>query len=315
MISYPARSTWPALPLSRWSDTRDTLHLWTQVVGKVRLALEPMINQWWQVPLYVTARGLTTSLMPYAGRGVEMAFDFQRHVLDIVTTDGDAREVALRPRSVADFYGDVMRQLDELDIEVQIMARPVEIPVAIPFELDEQHASYDPEYAHSFWLSLVQSHRVLTEFRGRFQGKASPVHLFWGGLDLAVSRFSGEAAPPHPGGVPNCPAWVNRLAYDQEVSSCGYWPGGGAEGVFYSYAYPEPPGFRDWPIAPDEARYDTDLCEFILPYEAVRAAADPDTMLMSFLQCTYEAAAELGNWDRHALELPRERIPSSSSGS
>lgn len=299
-----SKGVWPALPLAEWKDTRDTLHLWTQVVGKVRLALEPMINQWWQVPLYVDVRGFTTSLMPYGSAGLEITFDFQRHVLDLHTTGGERREVELRPRSVADFYAAVMQSLDSLGMPVDIMARPVEIPVAIPFAKDEQHCAYDPEYAHRFWLATVQMHRVFTAFRARFQGKVSPVHLFWGALDLAVTRFSGETAPPHPGGVPNCPDRVSRLAYDHEVSSCGYWPGGGAEGAFYAYAYPEPPGFRDWPISPERARYDTELGEFLLPYEVVRTADDPDATLLTFLQCTYEADAELANWDRHALEVP-----------
>ncbi|MEU8080452.1 DUF5996 family protein [Catellatospora citrea] len=298
-----SKGVWPALTLAEWSDTRDTLHLWTQVVGKVRLALEPMINQWWQVPLYVDVRGFTTSLMPYGSAGLEITFDFQRHVLDLHTTGGDSREVELRPRSVADFYAAVMQALDSLGMPVDIMARPVELPVAIPFAQDEQHCSYDPVYAHRYWLATVQMHRVFTAFRARFQGKVSPVHLFWGALDLAVTRFSGEEAPPHPGGVPNCPDRVSRLAYDHEVSSCGFWPGGGAEGAFYSYAYPEPPGFQAWPVSPEQAVYDMELGEFLLPYEVVRTADDPDATLMAFLQCTYEAAAELAAWDRHALEV------------
>lgn len=291
------------MTLAQWSDTRDTLHLWTQVVGKVRLALEPMVNHWWQVPLYVDAHGFTTSLMPYGDAGLEITFDFQRHVLDIHSTSGENREVELRPRSVADFHAAVMDALDSLGMPVDIMARPVELPVAIPFAEDDQHCAYDPVYAHRFWLAMVQAHRVFTAFRGRFQGKVSPVHLFWGALDLAVTRFSGEEAPPHPGGVPNCPDRVSRLAYSHEVSSCGFWPGGGAEGAFYSYAYPEPPGFRDWPVLPEQAHYDAELGEFLLPYEVVRLADDPDATLMAFLQCTYEGAAELANWDRHSLDV------------
>ncbi len=303
------------MTLAEWSDTRDTLHLWTQVVGKVRLALEPMINHWWQVPLYVDVRGFTTSLMPYGSAGLEMTFDFQRHVLDLRTTGGERREVELRPRSVADFYAAVMQALDSLGMPVDIMARPVELPVAIPFADDEQHCAYDPEYAHRFWLATVQMHRVFTAFRARFQGKVSPVHLFWGALDLAVTRFSGEEAPPHPGGVPNCPDRVSRLAYDHEVSSCGFWPGGGAEGAFYSYAYPEPPGFQAWPVLPEQAVYDMELGEFLLPYEVVRTAEDPDATLMAFLQCTYEAAAELAAWDRNALEVSAAVYARSSGGS
>jgi hypothetical protein len=252
----PSSATWPDLPLSAWADTRDTLHLWTQVVGKVRLALEPVINHWWQVPLYVTAQGLTTSLIPYGTRGLEMIFDFHRHVLDIRTTDGTRREVALVPRSVADFYTEVMARLAELDIQVKILPRPVEVPVAIAFAEDEQHASYDADYAHRFWISLVHTHRVLTAFRSRFVGKVSPVHFFWGAFDLAVTRFSGRTAPRHPGGIPNCADWVTQEAYSHEVSSCGYWPGGADHGAFYAYAYPEPAGFPDWPVTPAGAAYD-----------------------------------------------------------
>jgi hypothetical protein len=295
---------WPALPVAAWEDTRDTLHLWTQIVGKVRLALEPWINHSWQIPLYVNARGLTTSLMPQGGRGVEIQFDFQRHVLEIRTTDGAERLVTLEPRSVADFYAETMARLAEVGVSVEILPRPVELPVAIPFPEDKTHASYDPEYAHRFWLSLVQAQRVLTRFRSRFVGKVSPVHFFWGGFDLAVTRFSGRDAPLHPGGVPHCADWVMQDAYSQEVSSCGYWPNGGAEGVFYAYAYPEPSGFQEWPVEPAEAVYEPGLGEFVLPYEVVRTADDPDATLLSFLQSTYEAAAEPGRWDRRHLERP-----------
>jgi hypothetical protein len=283
-------------------DTRDTVHMWTQVVGKVRLALEPMMNHWWQVPLYVNAHGLTTSLMPYGDRGLEMTFDFDRHVLDIRTTDGASREVALEPRSVADFYTEVMARLVELDILVTILPRPVEVPVAIPFAEDKEHTSYDAEYAHRFWISLVQANRVFTGFRARFTGKASPVQFFWGSFDLAATRFSGRTAPPHPGGIPNSADWVTREAYSREESSCGYWPGGAEQGSFYAYAYPEPAGFRDRRVDPAGAGYDDNLKEFILPYDVVRRAADPDAILLSFLQSTYEATAELGRWDRAMLE-------------
>ncbi len=295
-------TAWPELEVARWQATRDTLHLWTQVVGKVRLALMPMVNHWWQVPLYVTARGLTTSLMPAGSRGLEMTFDFDRHLLDIRTTDGGERQVELRPRSVADFYAEVMGRLAELAVQVDLLPRPVEVPEAIPFPVDERHASYDPEYVHRFWLSLVHAHRVLSRFRARFLGKASPVHFFWGAFDLAVTRFSGRRAPRHPGGVPNCADWVMREAYSHELSSCGYWPGGAEEGSFYSYAYPEPAGFRDWPVQPPGAGYDLALGEFLLPYRLVRRAADPEGTLLSFLQSSYEAAAVLGGWDRAALE-------------
>jgi hypothetical protein len=304
-------ATWPALPLAAWQETRDTLHLWTQVVGKVRLALAPMENHWWHVPLYVSARGLTTSVMHSGPRGLEIEFDFGRHVLEMRTPEGDARHVRLEPRSVADFYAETMGRLAELDMTVRILPRPVEIPVAIPFADDETHASYDPEYAHRFWLSLVQAHRVLTRFRSGFVGKVSPVHFFWGGFDLAVTRFSGRRAPRHPGGVPNCADWVMQDAYSQEVSSCGYWPNGAEEGVFYAYAYPEPPGFRDWPVEPDGASYDAGLGEFLLPYGQVRTTKDPDATLLSFLQSTYEAEAELAHWDRDNLEpaLPMSGTP------
>ena len=302
-------TTWPALPLAQWEATRDTLHLWTQIVGKVRLALEPWVNHSWHVPLYVNARGLTTSLMPVGGRGLEIQFDFCRHVLELSTTDGREERLALEARSVADFYVETMGRLAELDVAVQIWPHPVELPDVIPFPDDTHHASYDPEFAHRFWQSLVQAHRVLTTFRSRFTGKASPVHFFWGAFDLAVTRFSGREAPRHPGGIPNAPDWVMQEAYSQEVSSCGYWPGGADEGVFYAYAYPEPAGFRTWPVEPDGVSYDETLGEFVLPYEVVRTAADPDAVLLSFLQTTYDAAAELAAWDRSRLERATRKPP------
>ena len=293
---------WPELTLSTWQDTRDTFHMWTQVVGKVRLALEPMVNHWWQVPLYVSARGLTTSLMHAGTTGLEIEFDLIDHDLALRTTDGRHRHVALEPRSVADFYRATMHALDELDVRVTILPRPVEVAAAIPFADDEQHRAYDPAAVHRFWQALVHAHRVMTRFRAGFLGKVSPVHFFWGGTDLAVTRFSGRRAPKHPGGVPNCADWVQELAYSHEVSSCGFWPGGSAEGSFYSYAYPQPDGFAAWPVQPDAAYYDEQISEFILPYAAVRTAEDPDRALLSFLESTYEAAAELARWDRAALE-------------
>jgi uncharacterized protein DUF5996 len=293
---------WPELTLSDWADTRDTLHMWLQVVGKVRLALEPMLNHWWQVPLYVSARGLTTSLMHAGDRGLEMEFDLVHHVLDVRVSDGRARRVRLEPRSVASFHAETMRVLEELGVPVHILARPVEVPVAIPFAEDELHRSYDAGAVQRFWTALVRAHAVLSKFRGRFAGKASPVHFFWGGPDLATTRFSGRTAPPHPGGVPHCADWVQRLAYSHEVSSCGFWPGGSEEGSFYSYAYPQPAGFADWPVSPEAAHYDTTWGEFLLPYRAVRLARDPEAMLLDFLQSTYEAAAQLAGWDRAALE-------------
>lgn len=297
--------TWPELTLPEWSDTRDTVHMWTQIVGKVRLALEPMVNHWWQVPLYVTARGLTTSLMHFRERGLEIEFDFLDHVLLLRTTDGEVCRVGLRPRTVADFYAETLAVLDRLRVRVPMRARPVEIPESIPFADDDRHGSYDPDAIHRFWLALVQSHRVFTRFRSRYLGKVSPVHFFWGGFDLAVTRFSGRPAPPHPGGIPNAPDWIMRAAYSHEVSSCGFYPGGSAEGSFYSYAYPEPAGFAQWGVAPAAAYYDAALGEFILPYRDVRTADDPDAMLLDFLQSTYEAAAILGGWDRPALEAGR----------
>jgi hypothetical protein len=301
---------WPPLPLAAWADTRDTLHLWTQIVGKVRLALAPALNHTWQSPLYVNVRGLTTSLMPLGVRAVEMQFDFHRHVLDIQTTDGQNRQVSLEPRSVADFYTETMTRLDELDIPVRIMPRPVEVAVAIPFTDDDTHASYDAAYAHRFWLSLVQAQRVFTEFRSRFVGKVSPVHFFWGSFDLAVTRFSGRDAPLFPGAPPNCAPWVMQEAYSRELSSCGYWPGGADEGSFYSYAYPEPEGFRDRRVEPADVSYAPELGEFLLPYELVRKAENPDAFLLGFLQSTYEAAADAAGWNRTELEARPGRTPS-----
>lgn len=295
-------SRWPELTLSAWEDTRETVHMWTQIVGKVRLALEPPMNHSWQVTLYVSARGLTTSLMHATDRGIEMEFDFLDHVLAIRTTDGDLRTVALEPRSVADFYEATMAALRELDVRVSILPRPVEIAEAIPFAADTRHSSYDADAMQRCWLAFVETDRVLKKFRSGFIGKASPVHFFWGGFDLAVTRFSGRRAPLHPGGVPNCADWVMQEAYSHEVSSCGYWPGGSEEGSFYSYAYPEPDGFATHTVSPEAAYYDSTLREFILPYRAVRTAVDPDAMLLAFLQSTYEAAAENGGWDRTALE-------------
>jgi hypothetical protein len=294
--------TWPELTLSAWEDTRDTLHLWTQIVGKVRLALAPMTNHWWQVPLYVSARGLTTSLMHVGGRGLEIEFDFIDHVLLLRASDGGQAAVSLEPRSVADFFEATMTALASLGVHVSLLARPVELVEAIPFAEDEQHRSYDAAAAQRFWLGLVQAHRVMARFRGRFVGKASPVHFFWGAADLATTRFSGRPAPRHHGGVPNCADWVMEMAYSHEVSSCGFWPGGSSEGSFYSYAYPEPDGFAQWPLGIAGASYDPGLGEFLLPYGEVRAAADPDALLLDFFQRTYEAAAELGLWDRPALE-------------
>jgi hypothetical protein len=303
------RDPWPALPLDQWQDTRDTLHLWTQVVGKVRLALAPAVNHWWHVPLYVDARGLTTSLMPYRGIGVEVAFDFTAHELTVLTTTGGRRRMALEPRSVADFTAEFRASLDELGVAVPISRSPVEVIEAIPFDEDDVHASYDPDAVHRFWTSLVSAQRVLSRFRGEFRGKASPVHFFWGAFDLAVTRFSGRGAPPHPGGVPNCPDRVMTEAYSEEVSSCGYWPGGATEGVFYAYAYPEPPGYRRSPVEPAAAAFDEGLAEFVLPYADVRTAADPDGDLLRFLTATHAAAVATGGWPDRPGAVGRPGTP------
>jgi len=277
--------------------------LWTQIVGKVRMANTPTINHWWNVPLYVTARGLTSSLIPPPyGPAFQIDFDLQDHQLQIVTDTHERRSFPLESRPVAEFYAEVMARLDDLGVGTKIWPVPVEIEGAIPFTEDYVHATYDPDQAQSFWLLLVQAERVLQVFRSRFIGKASPVHLFWGSLDLAVTRFSGRPAPPHPGGAPNCGPQVMHEAYSHEVSSCGYWPGGEGEGLFYSYAYPEPPGYRDVTVTPDEASFSESLGEFVLPYEVVRTAADPDAVLLDFLQSSYEAAADCAKWDRQALE-------------
>jgi hypothetical protein len=301
----PPQQPWPHLPLEEWSDTRDTLHLWTQVVGKVLLANTPLVNHWWNTTLHVSARGLATPLIPHAsGQDFDMVFDFVDDQLVIARSDGAIRAVTLKPRSVADFYASVMNSLDELDLHTEIWPMPVEIENAIPFDQDEEHQTYDPDHARAFWQLLRNTDRVFSAFRSRFVGKVSPVHFFWGAADLAVTRFSGRTAPPHPGGAPNCGPHVMIEAYSHEVSSAGFWPGGDGEGLFYSYAYPEPDGFRAAPVSPAVAHFDEELGEFVLPYEAVRTSSDPDGMLLEFLQSTYEAAADGARWDRIALERP-----------
>lgn len=296
--------TWPALsPLETWQPTFDTLHMWTQVVGKIRLACGPWLNHSWGAALYLTTRGLTTSPVAYQGRAFAIDLDFVDHALRLSTADGSAGNFDLEPMSVADFYRVTVSLLREHGIDVDIFTRPVEVQDAIPFEEDELHASYDRAAVHDFWLALVQSGRVLSDFRARFIGKASPVHFFWGAFDLAVTRFSGRLAPRHPGGAPNCADWVMEEAYSHELSSAGFWPGAGlGEAAFYAYAYPEPKGFRERAVAPGDAYFHHALGEFILPYEAVRTARDPDGTLLDFLQTTYEAAANPGGWDRSALE-------------
>jgi hypothetical protein len=295
---------WPSLPLDAWSDTYATLHLWTQIVGKIRLVQSPWANHSWHVTLYVTSRGLTTSRIPYGVRTFQIDFDFVDHQLRMQSSDGGTGGFPLQPMSVAAFYARLMGEMERLGLPVSIHGKPNEVADPLRFEQDEVHCAYDPEYSHRFWRILVQADRVFNRFRARFIGKCSPVHYFWGAPDLAVTRFSGRTAPPHPGGIPNLPDWVTREAYSHEVSSCGFWPGGGPVPypAFYSYAYPEPAGFPEAPIEPGSAFYSPDLKEFILPYDAVRTAPAPDDSLLAFLQSTYEAAADLDRWDRAALE-------------
>jgi Family of unknown function (DUF5996) len=290
---------WPALPLNSWNDTYATLHLWTQIVGKVRLRLTPVVNHWWNIPLYVTARGLTTSRIPYGKRAFELCFDFIRHQLVLETSDGLLKALPLEPRSVAEFYQEFMELLRSAEIEVKVWRIPVEIPDPIAFDKDRLHASYDRAAVEKFWRILLSVDTVLNQFRARFIGKSSPVHFFWGSFDLAVTRFSGRRAPERPGIDA-----MTREAYSHEVSSVGFWPGGGnVQGAaFYSYAAPEPQGFKNEPVRPDAAFYDGQLGEFLLMYDDVRNAESPTDSLLEFCQSTYSAAATLANWDRGALE-------------
>jgi hypothetical protein len=298
------QSRWPELPYAAWKDTCATLQLWTQIVGKIRLALMPWLNHSWHVTLRVTARGLATPLISSGGHDFQIELDFIDHTLWIRTADGHYRQVMLRPVPVAELYADVLIALSELGITVRIDEMPNEIPDAIPFSEDRVHAAYDPDFANRFWRVLLRAHEVFTEFRTAFLGKASPVHFFWGSFDLAVTRFSGRRAPPHPGGIPHLSDAVVREAYSHEVSSAGFWPGGGPidYAAFYSYAYPAPDGFASMPVRPAQAFFSKELGEFILPYDAVRTAPDPKQALLEFLQSTYEAAANTGNWDRANLE-------------
>lgn len=302
-------SAWPELPYGPWSDTCTTLHLWTQIVGKIRLSKSTWVNHSWHVTLYVTARGLTTSPIPDGRRQFQIDFDFIDHRLLLSVSDGERRSLPLVAMSVADFYRRVMGLLAEVGIDVTIHEWPNELPDPIRFGNDRAHAAYDAHYANRYWRVLVQADRVLKEFRARFTGKCSPVHLFWGSNDLAVTRFSGRPAPEHPGGVPYLPDAVTREAYSQEVSSAGFWPGGGAidHAAFYAYAYPVSDGFSDYPVQPDAAYFHPELREFLLPYEVVRASENPDATLLAFLQSTYEAAAETADWDRTRLE--RDPLP------
>ncbi len=294
---------WPSLPWSEWGDTCTTLQMWMQVVGKIRMALMPHLNHCWGVTLYPTIRGVTTSPMPYGRAMLQIDFDFVDHMLRIETSGGGRRSVPLTPITVAEFYARVMSALEQLGTPVEIRPMPCEVAEPIPLDQDEVHRTYDPDYANRFWRVLLQTTRVMTAFRARFRGKVSPIHLFWGAMDLACTRFSGRTAPEH-ASMPGLPDRVVRDAYSHEVSSAGFWPGApGMDAMFYSYAYPEPPGYRDYKIAPGSAAFSGAFGEFVLPYEAMRTAADPDGALMEFLQSTYEAAAECAKWDRAGLEV------------
>jgi Family of unknown function (DUF5996) len=295
-----AQSDWPELPLAAWKDTYATLHMWTQIVGKTRAALSPPVNHWWHVPLYVSSRGLTTSPIPAGPRTFEAEFDFLSHNLSIHASDGQMKFIPLYPRSVADFYREFMSTLSSIGIEVKLWKMPVEIPDPIPFDRDDQHASYDPEYANRFWRILIQADSILKVFRGRFTGKVSPVHFFWGSFDLAVTRFSGRRAPQRPDADS-----VTREAYSHECCSAGFWPGAGIEGpAFYSYAAPVPPGYSSQIVRPPAAFYHTGLGEFLLMYDDVRREPSPQAMLLDFFESTYAAAATLGQWDRTGFDVP-----------
>jgi len=302
--SSSVRADWPDLPLADWIETRDALQLWLQIVGKVRLTLTPPINHSWHSTFYLTARGITTSPMPFGTRSFTVDFDFVDHQLVIATSDGQRRGFALASQSVAAFYWRVMGELGGLGLPVHIVAKPNELPIAVPFAEDQKPRPYDADAVHRFWRALSQADRVLKMFRGRFIGKCSPVHLFWGGMDLAVTRFSGRKAPLHPGGIPNLPDRITQEAYSHEVSSCGFWSGTAPIDypAFYAYAYAQPAGFADARVGPDGAFYSKDFGEFILPYDRVRESPSPDEMLLEFFQSTYAAAADLANWDRGALE-------------
>jgi hypothetical protein len=300
-----SENVWPALAYEDWADTCNTLHLWTQVVGKVKLRLAPLVNHWWGIVLYVNARGLTTGPMPYRDRALQIDFDFCAHELVLHTSDAREQRIRLAPMTVADFYAAVMCALRALQIDVHIWTMPSEIESAIPFELDRVHKSYDAAAANTFWRQLVQADRVFKIFRARYLGKVSPSHFFWGSFDLAMTRFSGRTAPPlKSNATPNVAAWVMNEAYSHECSSVGFWPGNGGYGkaAFYAYAYPEPEGFGAAPVQPAAAAYNADVGQFLLDYDAVRTVASPDDALLDFMQSTYEAAASRGNWDRKALE-------------
>jgi hypothetical protein len=317
MQSTDAITGWPALALDDWAPTQMTVHRWTQIVGKTRLALAPMQNHWWQVALYVTDRGLTTSPIPYEGRTFDVSFDFTGHKLTARTSDGDVRTLPLVAQSVADFYAEYMSMLRSLDIAVKIYPVPVEMPDTLRFTEDHEHASYDRDAARRCWQALVSVDRGLKEFRGRFIGKSSPSHFWWGGFDIACTRFSGRPAPKHPGGVPNTPDYVNWEAYSHECISAGWWPGAVGspitEPAFYAYSYPEPPGCAAASVEPEGTYWHPDMHLWILPYDRVRSAPDPERALLNFLQSSYEVAAELAKWDRAPLERPKGWTPPRSA--
>jgi hypothetical protein len=298
------QNKWPVLEYGQWKDTLATVHLWTQIAGKVRLRKMPWLNHSWHVTLYVAPWGLSTGSMPYRDGVFQIDFDFVHHLLHVTTSTGRQETIALRSMTVADFYHALFAKMALLDIVVSIYGVPSEIADAVPFSKDRVHHTYDPHHMESFWQALVQVHNVFTRFRAGFTGKCSPVHFFWGAFDLAVTRFSGREAPEHPGVAPNMPARVMQEAYSKEVSSCGFWPGNDQypHAAFYSYAYPAPPAFAEQPVQPAGAFYSTDMGEFLLPYHVVQQSARPEETLLAFLQSTYEAAASTGRWDRHALE-------------
>ena len=311
MSDTPNRAKWPTLPAGEWADTIEALHLWSQVVGKIRLGYSPWLNHSWSVPLYVSTRGLRTSMIPIAGEGVELEFDLGAHQLDVHTTTGQRRSIPLEPQSVARFHRAVLDAMESVGMPATIDPMPSEIPDATPFDQDTAERKYDRDHAHTLWRALVQIDRVLTRFRAGFKGKASPVHFFWGSFDLATTRFSGRSAPPHPGGIPNFPDDVAREAYSHEVTSVGFWPGNrkAPEPIFYAYAYPSPEGFSRAEVQPAEAFWLEELGEFALPYAAAIAADDPDAVLASFFESTHAAAAELAGWDRKMLECKRPEGP------
>lgn len=305
-MSEPSPAPWPRLRLDDWAATRDTLHMWTQIVGKARMAQSPLVNHWWHSTLYVSARGLTTGTFPAGSGMVDVELDLVDHRLLARSSNGGHRGFALEGQSVARFYEQTLEVLTALGVDPVFQPSPNEVDPAVPFAEDTAAREYDGDAAHLFWQQLVRVDRVLGEFRARFAGKVSPVHFYWGSMDMACTRFSGRSAPPHPGGAPNCADWVMVEAYDRELSSCGFWPGGGDEGAFYAYAYPTPEGFDERPVSVGE--YSTELGEFVLPYEVAAESDDPEATVLTFLQQTYEAAADLAGWDRAALEVDPGRL-------